>query len=116
MYPSNASNIQLVAKFTFYRTLLLEPRGGLRVPAFFCALARFSICWKYAFYSYSQLSFLHYSRRLRQKSEPVAEEIEPQKYGGALKKYELKGEVTRLDAENKIATIKHEPSAIGWGR
>lgn len=44
------------------------------------------------------------------KSEPVAETIEktaPQ----ALQKYGLKGEVTRLDPENKIATIKHE--AIG---
>lgn len=47
------------------------------------------------------------------KSEPVAEkqlksttsETEP------LKKYELRGEVARVDAKDKIATIKHE--AIG---
>jgi Cu/Ag efflux protein CusF len=45
------------------------------------------------------------------KSEPVAEkqlksttsETEP------LKKYELRGEVTRVDGKDKIATIKHEP-------
>jgi len=44
------------------------------------------------------------------KNEPVADEIIP-KRSGELKKYELTGEVARLDAENKIATIKHE--AIG---
>jgi Cu/Ag efflux protein CusF len=41
------------------------------------------------------------------KSEPVAEKIE--KNTEPLKKYELTGEISRIDAENKIATIKHEP-------
>ena len=48
------------------------------------------------------------------KSEPVAEKIqkssaEPLKEAEPLKKYELRGEVSRLDTENKIATIKHQP-------
>jgi Cu/Ag efflux protein CusF len=51
------------------------------------------------------------------KSEPVAEKVQKSvpedaaKKDEVLKKYELHGEVSRLDAENKIATIKHQ--AIG---
>ena len=45
------------------------------------------------------------------KSEPVAEKIEKSVVDEALRQYDLHGEVSRLDAENKIATIKHE--AIG---
>jgi Cu/Ag efflux protein CusF len=45
------------------------------------------------------------------KSEPVAEKIQKSTAEEPLKKYALHGEVSRLDAENKIATIKHQ--AIG---
>lgn len=46
------------------------------------------------------------------KSEPVAEKKEPKAtVEEPLRKYTLKGEVSRIDAENRIATIKHE--AIG---
>ena len=45
------------------------------------------------------------------KSEPVAEQLQKSSADEPLKKYELSGEVSRLDAENRIATIKHE--AIG---
>jgi Cu/Ag efflux protein CusF len=45
------------------------------------------------------------------KSEPVAEKITKSTVDEPLKKYELKGEIARVDNENKIATIKHE--AIG---
>lgn len=46
------------------------------------------------------------------KSEPVAEKKEPKAtVEEPLRKYNLTGEVSRLDAENRIATIKHE--AIG---
>ncbi len=45
------------------------------------------------------------------KSEPVAEKISKSAVDEPLKKYELTGEVSRLDNENKIATIKHQ--AIG---
>jgi Cu/Ag efflux protein CusF len=48
------------------------------------------------------------------KSEPVAEKlVKSDKSDSAepLKQYPLTGEVARLDAENKIATIKHQ--AIG---
>jgi Cu/Ag efflux protein CusF len=45
------------------------------------------------------------------KSEPVAEKLVKSRGDEVLQKYELKGEVTRLDAEAKIATIRHE--AIG---
>ena len=45
------------------------------------------------------------------KSEPVAEKISKSTVEEPLKKYELTGEVSRLDSENKIATIKHQ--AIG---
>ncbi len=40
------------------------------------------------------------------KNEPVAET--KKSADEPLKQYSLKGEITRLDAENKIATIKHE--------
>lgn len=43
------------------------------------------------------------------KSEPVAEKIDKSTKEEPLKKYELRGEVSRLDTENKIATIKHQP-------
>ncbi len=50
----------------------------------------------------------------RSKSEPVTEKIaksDKPESAEPLKKYDLTGEVARLDADNKIATIKHQ--AIG---
>ncbi len=44
------------------------------------------------------------------KSEPIAEKKAPKAaVEDPLKKYALKGEISRLDTENKIATIKHQP-------
>lgn len=46
------------------------------------------------------------------KSEPIAEKKALKAVTNEpLKKYALKGEISRLDVENKIATIKHQ--AIG---
>jgi Cu/Ag efflux protein CusF len=45
------------------------------------------------------------------KSEPVAEKQLKSTSSEPVKKYELHGEVSRLDAKDKIATIKHQ--AIG---
>jgi Cu/Ag efflux protein CusF len=46
------------------------------------------------------------------KSEPIAEKkASKAATSEPLKKYALKGEISRLDTENKIATIKHQ--AIG---
>lgn len=44
------------------------------------------------------------------KSEPIAQKIE-KKADEPVKQYALTGEISRLDVENKIATIKHQ--AIG---
>lgn len=47
------------------------------------------------------------------KSEPVAEKITPRtetpEKQESLKKYDLRGEVIRVDPHGQIATIKHQP-------
>ena len=64
--------------------------------------------------SYAILALCFLTLTACTKSEPVAEKIvksDKSETEEPLKKYDLIGEVARLDADNKIATIKHQ--AIG---